>query len=232
MSDRELDAERAPVIGVAIDALRAEVPVRAAWRERVLREAGALPTPRRSPLALIAAGRPAPEESVRTARVAPMSPMSWRRPRRATVIAAAVVVAASLAAGSAIVYSKRARNAPARMAESTTGVERGAAPGTASGMTAPAQAAAASGLERFSISAPGAARVSLVGDFNQWRPGITPLHRVDEGGSWEVRLALPPGRHVYAFVVDGKLVADPSAPRAGEDDFGFPNSVALIAVSN
>jgi 1,4-alpha-glucan branching enzyme len=69
----------------------------------------------------------------------------------------------------------------------------------------------------------------LVGSFNEWDPGATPLVRDVASGKWVVSLRLPPGRHVYAFVVDGDVTADPSAPRAADDDFGSVNSVVLVA---
>jgi len=40
---------------------------------------------------------------------------------------------------------------------------------------------------------------------------------------------LPPGRHVFAYAVDGDLKIDPTAPRAVEDDFGVPSSVVVVA---
>jgi hypothetical protein len=80
---------------------------------------------------------------------------------------------------------------------------------------------------RFVLPAPGARRVSLVGDFNGWDPDATPMLRSD--GSWTVALALLRGRHVYAFVVDGsRWVADPTAPLAPEEGFGFRNSVVVV----
>lgn len=83
---------------------------------------------------------------------------------------------------------------------------------------------------RFELSAPNASRVALVGSFNQWNPVATPLER-DASGKWVVAVQLPRGRHVYAFVVDGDVTADPEAPRAADDDFGSPNSVVLVGRS-
>ena len=80
---------------------------------------------------------------------------------------------------------------------------------------------------RFELTAPNAARVALVGSFNEWNPVSTPLTR-DASGKWVVAVQLPRGRHVYAFVVDGDVTADPDAPRAADDDFGSPNSVVLV----
>lgn len=82
---------------------------------------------------------------------------------------------------------------------------------------------------QFVLVAPKAVSVSLVGDFNDWDRARTPLKSSNAGGMWSVTLPLPPGRHRYAFVVDGKQwVVDPAAPRAIEDDFGSPNSVVTV----
>jgi hypothetical protein len=213
MSDHELDAGETIMLRDTIDALRADVEVSDEWRVRVLREVGSLPAPRRSTARLILAF---------DARSTPNGAAHARlhRPGRRRIVLAAAATAV-LMAGAVVGYRAWERGAPERGRP-----ERGA----------PARLITASPAvtvnEHFTIAAPGAEHVSLVGDFNQWQAGATPLNRVDDGKSWEVQLALPPGRHVYAFVVDGKLVADPSAPRAADDDFGFPNSVALVAVSN
>ena len=82
---------------------------------------------------------------------------------------------------------------------------------------------------RFSIHAPSAARVSLVGDFDRWDPDALPMRRASDGETWTLDVHLPPGRHVFAYAVDGNLRSDPTAPRAIEDDFGVPSSVVVVA---
>ena len=82
---------------------------------------------------------------------------------------------------------------------------------------------------RFSIRAPAAARVSLVGDFDRWDPAALPMQRAGDGETWTLDVHLPPGRHVFAYAVDGDLKIDPTAPRAIEDDFGVPSSVVVVA---
>ena len=70
-------------------------------------------------------------------------------------------------------------------------------------------------LVRFSLIAPRAARVELVGDFNAWRSGATTLERDAQSGAWVAHVAVAHGRHRYAFVVDDtQWVADPAAPAA------------------
>lgn len=81
---------------------------------------------------------------------------------------------------------------------------------------------------QFVLVAPGAASVSLVGDFNDWGAAATPMSVVN-GGLWTVVVPLDPGRYRYAFLVDGTTwVPDPTAPRSLDDDFGRPNSVLTI----
>lgn len=82
---------------------------------------------------------------------------------------------------------------------------------------------------RFVLAAPARHGVTLVGDFNNWDRDATPLERSGTGDEWSVTVPLAPGRHAYAFVVDGtRWVPDPSAPRAPDDGFGIPSSVILI----
>jgi len=82
---------------------------------------------------------------------------------------------------------------------------------------------------KFVFHAPNATRVSLVGDFNGWDADKVPMVRAGKSGLWTVTLPLPAGRHLYAFLVDGTWKADPTEPLAGDDGFGHPNSVRIIA---
>ncbi len=132
-----------------------------------------------------------------------------------TAIAAALAFTALGAAAAAGVYSLRhddARFASSRQPEAVT---------TRSVVRSPQSV-------RFALVAPGASRVSLVGDFNQWDAQATPMRQLGDGRLWLVEVSLAPGRHVYAFVVDGDVTPDPAAPRAGEEDFGTPSSVVLV----
>jgi len=74
---------------------------------------------------------------------------------------------------------------------------------------------------------PTAQRVSIVGDFNDWNDSATPLTL--DHGVWTITVPLPPGRHVYAFVVNGdRWIRDPRAPQATDNDFGRPGSVIVV----
>ncbi len=81
----------------------------------------------------------------------------------------------------------------------------------------------------FVFRAPGASRVSLVGDFNGWDPTATPLKRAARGDAWTARVPLERGLHAYAFVIDGRDWApDPSAPLAPVATFGRRNSLLVV----
>jgi 1,4-alpha-glucan branching enzyme len=81
---------------------------------------------------------------------------------------------------------------------------------------------------RFVLVAPGARHVTLVGDFNAWAKESTPLVAAAVEGVWSVSVPLLPGRHEYAFVVDGeRWVVDPMAA-AVTDDFGTETSIVTV----
>ena len=83
---------------------------------------------------------------------------------------------------------------------------------------------------QFVLVSATARRVSVVGDFNDWNPQATPLELV--GGVWSSETIVSPGRHDYAFVVDGsRWIADPSAPRAPADELGGGYSVLIAGAT-
>jgi len=80
----------------------------------------------------------------------------------------------------------------------------------------------------FAVWAPNADAVSVVGDFNGWDTGVTPMQRDRSGRTWSARVPLEPGRHEYAFVVDGqRWVVDPLAPQVPDAGFGPTNAVVV-----
>lgn len=85
------------------------------------------------------------------------------------------------------------------------------------------------GTVRFEFTLPNSAReVALVGDFNAWDSEATPMQRDASGTTWSARIPLEPGRHVYAFVVDGqRWVIDPLAPQVPDAGFGPTNAVVI-----
>ena len=82
---------------------------------------------------------------------------------------------------------------------------------------------------QFVLVAPEARSVAVVGDFNNWGLGDTALVAENHNGVWSVSATVPAGVHRYAFLVNGKQwVADPTAPRAADDDFGQPSSALVV----
>jgi hypothetical protein len=86
-------------------------------------------------------------------------------------------------------------------------------------------------LVRFVFVDRGAATVELVGDFNEWARGTTELKPSGAPGVWAVSVPLSPGRHEYAFIINGsRWVADPLALKSS-DDFGTESSVIRVGTT-
>ena len=138
----------------------------------------------------------------------------WRRPRAVHV---SPMLGLAMAAGFAGLVSLATVQAVGRPGAST---------GTA--LRPPVAGVDTVHIVRFVLVEPDARRVTLVGDFNGWAPGATPLATAGTEGVWTVSVPLPPGRHEYAFLVDGaRWTTDPTAPSA-LDDFDTPSSVVTI----
>ncbi len=82
---------------------------------------------------------------------------------------------------------------------------------------------------RFDLRLPtSASEVAIVGDFNGWDESATPMARRERDGTWSANVPLSPGRHVYAFVVDGeRWLIDPMAPQVPGDGYGPANAVVI-----
>jgi len=196
------------------DELRTDVPVRAAWRAQLLDEIARAPRPD--------VGGPA-DDAFDALDAAP----GTRRTRRSIVLSPIASIAAALtfaALGGGLTYVALSR-APGGATRPGSSAQIGGGPGVASATVV----AEHEETVRFELAAPRASRVALVGSFNEWNPEATPLVRDPVNGKWTVSVRLAPGRHVYTFVVDGDVTADPSAPRAADDDFGSKNSVVFVS---
>jgi Glycogen recognition site of AMP-activated protein kinase len=203
-------------LGEIGDELRRDVPVRPAWRARLLDEVAHAPKPSASD----AVDERFDDDLEIERRVG-------TRRRSITLSPAMGLAAAALfvALGAGVTYSVVSSRAQSRdRIASSKGASATPVPLTSSATTAEERE-----VVHFELSAPRASRVALVGSFNEWNPVTTPLTRDPATGKWVVSLRLPPGRHVYAFVVDGDVTADPAAPRAADDDFGSTNSVVLVS---
>jgi hypothetical protein len=67
----------------------------------------------------------------------------------------------------------------------------------------------------FTVRAPGAREVHLVGDFNQWNPTVERMSA--DGDRFEIGLFLVAGTYHYKFVVDGEWIVDPDNPGRARD---------------
>ena len=152
------------------------------------------------------------------------------RVRRAAV-RRAVVVAGGIAAAGVLAWAvpRALRDAPAREIggrAAVASVPAGSADvrlATRGADERPPQAV------ELVFRAPHARQVSIVGDFNGWNLHANAMTRDAASGLWSGTIAVRPGRHVYAFVVDDSIWApDPRSPRADDADFGRPGSVLLV----
>ena len=67
------------------------------------------------------------------------------------------------------------------------------------------------GLVEFSLLGKTGQHVTIVGSFNGWDPFMTSM--VEHDGVFRRTLRLPPGEHLYYFLVDGLRVPDPGNSR-------------------
>ena len=83
--------------------------------------------------------------------------------------------------------------------------------------------------KQFVLQNGSAKRVSLVGDFNNWNPAAAPLTRDPASGVWTTVVPIPPGRHVYGYMIDDSvLVLDPRAPKTKDPSLGVEGSVIIV----
>ena len=82
---------------------------------------------------------------------------------------------------------------------------------------------------RFVIARPDAASVALAGSFNEWSAASHPLARMKSGGLWTIVVPLPPGEHMFMYVVDGReWVSPPLAEDYVDDGFGARNGIVVV----
>ena len=81
---------------------------------------------------------------------------------------------------------------------------------------------------RFRFHNSRARAVALAGDFNGWSTTSHPMQR-SGNALWTLEVELPPGRHEYKFLVDGKdWWNDPDAPKT-PNIWGSENSYVDMA---
>ncbi len=65
--------------------------------------------------------------------------------------------------------------------------------------------------------------VYLSGDFNDWSANGYVMQK--EGEEWVFSVHLPPGKHLYKFIVDGNWIRDPANPLWEQNEHNTGNSV-------
>lgn len=81
--------------------------------------------------------------------------------------------------------------------------------------------------QQFTMNAPGATSVCLVGDFTHWQERPIPMKR-GKSGVWKAAVSLQPGTHHYRFLVDGEWRDDPECQLHAPNPFGSQDDVRVI----
>jgi 1,4-alpha-glucan branching enzyme len=82
---------------------------------------------------------------------------------------------------------------------------------------------------RFRIMDGDARSVAVAGSFNEWSASSHQLAREGTSSVWALVVALPPGEHVFMFVIDGsRWVSPPLADDFVDDGFGSRNGVVVV----
>ena len=78
----------------------------------------------------------------------------------------------------------------------------------------------------FTMEAPGAGRVQLAGDFNNWTPDAGDMEQA--GRVWKKVLQLAPGRYRYRYVIDGRWETDPRNAAVEPSPYGGNDSLIVL----
>ena len=81
---------------------------------------------------------------------------------------------------------------------------------------------------RFLLAHPDARSVALTGSFNEWS---TTSHRMSRqsSGLWTIVVPLPPGEHLFMYVVnDAEWITPPAADDYADDGFGKRNGIVVV----
>jgi 1,4-alpha-glucan branching enzyme len=93
----------------------------------------------------------------------------------------------------------------------------------------PGKPKSVAGTVRFTVLAPEAKKVFLVGSFNGWAKDATPMAVVNGASLWSVDVPLKVGEHTFMYLIDGvrwltPLLADDFVT----DDFGQTNGIVIV----
>ena len=75
-----------------------------------------------------------------------------------------------------------------------------------------------------------AQEVVLSGTFNEWDEQGYTMKKI--GSAWTINIYLPPGKHLYKFLVDGNWVLDPDNKLWEKNQFDSQNSIIWVKPLN
>lgn len=85
------------------------------------------------------------------------------------------------------------------------------------------------GAVRFTVLAPDAQQVFLVGSFNGWAKGVTPMKITAGSALWSVDVPLKEGEYTFMYLIDGtRWMTPPLAQDFVIDGFGQTNGVVIV----
>jgi len=88
---------------------------------------------------------------------------------------------------------------------------------------------AEAGRVRFTVHAPGAKAVSLVGSFNGWAKEATPMVIINGASLWAVDVSLKEGEYTFMYLIDGARWVTPAlAEDFVTDEFGQTNGIVTV----
>ena len=82
--------------------------------------------------------------------------------------------------------------------------------------------------QTFSLLAPEAKNIYVIGDFNNWNVNESNRLQKMPDGRWEKRIALKPGIYKYKFIVDGEWRHDSNNSKTISNNVGGIDSVLVI----
>ena len=83
-------------------------------------------------------------------------------------------------------------------------------------------------VKEFSIHAPEAGAVYVLGDFNGWEKSEANRLSKLESGYWSSHFTMNPGQYRYKFLVDNEWMRDPENPNAKKNVFGTTDSILAL----
>ena len=82
--------------------------------------------------------------------------------------------------------------------------------------------------KQFTLKAPHAKNVVLVGNFTEWEKNAIELKH-GKNGTWKASVSLEPGKHEYLYIVDGGWHGDPECNERVANPYGGENCIKVVS---